>query len=360
MSSVSQEDLDVHVLPVLNALLRHLRLIAATAVLLGALGTVVALVRGRSYTASSSFIPQSTSADPARLAGIAAQFGISLGSSAGGASPDFYVSLISSRAILEKVAEGRYTVRTDGGTRTGTAAELLSVKGRDSLDRLEKTMDVLRKQTAAGADMRSGVVTLSVTARNRDLASQLNRRILTELAAFNLTTRQSQARSERQFIEGRAAAARADLAAAEDAMTAFLESNRAYRESPQLQLEYGRLQRRVDLNQQLYSSLATNLERARIDEVRDTPVLTIVDGPELGVERSHGPLFFAAAGLVVGLLIGFVLAFVLEFMAYQRKQYPLLFDELTSRLRPVYRARIGGDDLSLIDRGTGRPTFPPS
>ena len=67
-----------------------------------------------------------------------------------------------------------------------------------------------------------------------------------------------------------------------------------------LTLDYARLQRRVELGQQVYSTLALSYEQARIDEVRNTPLLILIDRPE-GSARRYGS---RAKDAIIWFLIG--------------------------------------------------------
>ena len=52
---------------------------------------------------------------------------------------------------------------------------------------------------------------------------------------------------------------------------------------PELNFQQERLQRQVQLQQQLYTTLSQSFEQAKIEEVRDTPVITVVEPPEAPV-----------------------------------------------------------------------------
>ena len=67
----------------------------------------------------------------------------------------------------------------------------------------------------------------------------------------------------------------------------------------------GQLRRQVDITTALYSSVQQDLERARADEVRDTPVMTITATPYPPIKKS-----WPARTLLAG--IAFVLVFGLH------------------------------------------------
>jgi uncharacterized protein involved in exopolysaccharide biosynthesis len=107
--------------------------------------------------------------------------------------------------------------------------------------------------------------------------------------------------------------ARIALTNAEDSMQVFLQANRRYEDSPELTFQAERLQREIARQQQVYTGLVQSFEEARIAEVRDTPVLTVLQVPFFPPGPDDRNLLLAIAlGLVLGGMGGVVLAFVIE------------------------------------------------
>jgi uncharacterized protein involved in exopolysaccharide biosynthesis len=143
--------------------------------------------------------------------------------------------------------------------------------------------------------------------------------ILDRLNWFNLVTRQSQAGAERRFMEGRLDEARAELRTAEDRLQNFLQRNRDFRNSPELTFQQDRLARDVQMRQQVYTSLAQAYEQARIEEVRDTPVITVVEQPDLPIRPDRrGAARSALVALIAGGMLGTLIAFVMTVMERER------------------------------------------
>ena len=275
---------------------------------------IVALVRPRTYVATASFTPQAQKL-PANVAGVAAQFGISLQSADPGASPDFYTGLLESRRILEKVIEAQYSFPTDTGKVTGNMVDILRIKPGPPAKRREKALRKMRRIVSTSIARQEGVIDLSVETRSPELSAQLAARLLDLLNRFNLETRQSQAAAERRFTERRLAEARGELLASEGVLQSFLERNRELSSSPLLTFQRERLERDVTVRQNVVNSLAQAFEQARIDEVRDIPVITIVEEPEPPALPAPRRLLLRgvlalAAGLVLGSLLAFFRAFL--------------------------------------------------
>ena len=105
------------------------------------------------------------------------------------------------------------------------------------------------------------------------------------LERFNFETRRSAASERREFAARELVRARNELADAEATMRSFLEANRAGLESPRLNFQRQQHQRRIEVLNELYGRLARELQEAKVDEVRDTPVFTVVQQPEPPVYR---------------------------------------------------------------------------
>jgi uncharacterized protein involved in exopolysaccharide biosynthesis len=295
---------DISFFELLTPLIRRWRLIALIA-MAGALTAAVMLLLQRPvYTAEASFAPETSptsgiAGSLAGLAGLAGQFGVAPTTSSS-LSPDFFARVLRSREIQRSTLQSEFPDRP-GASRP--LLDILEVRGTTPEQRLQ--VDV---------DRRTGVVSLSVEMPSPKLAADVANYMVALLNRFNLERRQSQSREERRFSGDRLAAAERDLRAAEQAHLAFLQRNRAYSESPLLNFESNRLSREVQLKQEIFLTLTKSYEQARISEVRDTPVLTVIDSavaPTLRT-RPRRTIGTIIAGLLAGLL-GVVVAYGVEF-----------------------------------------------
>jgi uncharacterized protein involved in exopolysaccharide biosynthesis len=323
---------EVSLVGVFVVLLRQRRIITLVTVAGIALGILAGLLAKRSYTASASFTLQLSDSRLSRMAGLAAQFGFPTG--LGGdmsPTPDFYASLLTSRQLLGQVADTRFTIPLPGGQRDGTLAEFLEVHAPSPALRRERTIDVLRDHAGAVSSVKTGLVEVWSRQPTPELASRVLERMLDLLNDFNMRTRQSHARAERIFVEGRLEEVKGELRAAEDRLQMFLQRNRDFRNSPQLTFAVDRLQREVAMRQQVYSSLAQSYEQSRIDEVRDTPVITLVESVSTPVEPDSRRLVVRAIlGLLLGGMLGVLVGFGREFSRRRREAGDATFDDLVT------------------------------
>lgn len=303
-------DQSISLLWLLAVLVRERRLIAAltAAGIVG--GLAIGFLRPKTYTTTFSFLPQATQ-DPNRaaLAGLAGQLGLPAGAlGAAAQSSALYADLLVTRAVLIPIATDSFAAGPDS-VRKAPLAELLHVDDGKPSVVVENTLRALREDViGTSVTTRTSMVTVEVRTESPYLSRTIGERLLEGLSHFNLVTRQSQAHAERVFTEGRLEATRASLRAAEDALQQFLQTNRQFQESPALAIQKDRLQRAVALQNQVATSLSQQLEENRIREVRDTPVMTIIETPALAARADARLwdlilLMGAVAGFCAGVLI---------------------------------------------------------
>lgn len=330
---------------VLNVLLAHARWFVIVPLIAGVLAGVLTIVFGRPWVAESTFAPQSSGGSTARLAALASQFGVAIpGMDDGDASLDFYVRLARSRAVLERVALHDYAFAfTPQSTDTvrGNLITLYDIEGATEQQRLGAAIGRLDETVEVGGDLNAGVITLRTYAPWAGLAVQVNRALLDGIDAFNQQRRQSQAAAEREFLETRLGTAREELLTAENALSAFLASNRRYEDWPALRFQYDRLQRQVTQSEQLVGSLVQAYEQARLQEVRNTPVIAVLDPPEGSARRDGSLIGNVVWGALAGVMLTLLLVFAREYATRERSANPADYEEFAARRRGLLR--VGGD-----------------
>jgi uncharacterized protein involved in exopolysaccharide biosynthesis len=318
LDPIRPEGEEFSVISLLNTVLRHRWLILFIALIGAGWQAYRASQLPHVYSTEAQFMPKGGRGQ-SQIQGLAQQFGISVGGGDASQSSAFYVDLLKSRPLLLSVAEKQYRIRTPKGLRTGTLAELYGIHHNNPEVVRSRVAGRLKGQVNPNVSARTGVITVSVWAKYPELAVEIARNVLDEVNVFNLNNRQQQAGAERAFIEKRLADAQSQLSNAENNLQVFLTENRDFRSSPTLTLEFDRLNRAVASRQSLYNALATSYEQAKIEEVRDLPVITVLEPPELPIEPDpRGGKKKTLVGLFGGLLAGIVLAFVIDRVAVNK------------------------------------------
>jgi len=326
---------DVGVIEVANVALRRWKLVAGIPLLAAVVAAVFSLIVRPSFTAATSFVPVAGSdrlqlpSGLGNIAGLASQFGFALGGNPG--SPLFYRDLIGSRAIRDQMLLGWFADPRPLGD-SAQLIDLLEIDGETLEERLEDGQKRLADLTAADLNRETGVIRVSVETHYPQLAADAANRYVTLLSRFNLETRRSNASERRAFIEQRLVAAEAELRDAEEELKGFLEQNRSYEASPQLRFRYERLQRQVSIKHEVLITLRRQYEEARIQEVNDTPLITVID-PAVAPEKRSSPRrkLLVIIAFVVGAAVGSAAALLRELVERARVRDAAEFAEMTSR-----------------------------
>jgi tyrosine-protein kinase Etk/Wzc len=295
-------------------LVRRWKVVAGTAFGAAVVAAILLLIQTPEYTAKTTFTPEtatssSSAGSLAALAGVANQLGLGLGAGST-VSPDFFVKLAGSSEVLRSTLSSEYA---DGNARRALL-DILKVKGKTPEERFQRGVIALRHRIRVTTDKPTGIVTLEVDMRNPQLAANVANHLVQELNQFNLERRQSQSREQARFTGERLAEAEKDLRAAESSELAFLQRNRDYTSSPLLTYEENRLSRDVQVKQELFLTLSKAHTEARIAEVRDTPVLTVVDSAVAPFRRARPQRALGVIiATVLGTLAGIVLAYIVDF-----------------------------------------------
>jgi uncharacterized protein involved in exopolysaccharide biosynthesis len=314
----NDRDEDVSLAEMLDVARRHRRMMLVLPVACLVAFAGISLLQARTYSASASFLPNNLpGARTGGIAGMARSFGIQVPGGGEGQSPDFYVQLLQSRDLLARTVEDRELASAvdnrqsladlweiDTGTREGKQA---------AIRRLRRAIQVNR-------DRNTGLVSYSVSASTPELADRIAVRILHHVEDFNLERRQSAAAAEREFLDARLAEATAELRDAERELEEFLRQNRQFRNSPELVFTHDRLQRQVALRQDLVSGMTQSFEEARIETVRNTPLVTVIDDPEgSAVPNARRTATRGITGFGAGVFLAFLLALSIDYMRGRRR-----------------------------------------
>lgn len=329
----------VSIWEVLAVFVRRRRGITGLSVLAGILAVAIGFVLPQVWEVEATFRPQGADVGLGQLSSLASQFGVNLPGKGEVDSPQFYQELVHSRTILDRVAQRSFAGVLDSSARLH---EILALEDPDPGVLQANAIKWLRDEAiVATVGRETGIISLTVKTRWPQLSFQLAEAVLEEVDRFNSETRRSRAAAERAFAEQRREAVRTDLLKAEGELRAFLVENRSFDNSPALRFEHDRLQREVQMRQQIYTSLSQAYEEARISEVRDTPVITVLQAPYVPPEpEGRGLLLKLVMGVVLGGMLGVVMALVAELGAPSRPEVQGAYEEVREFFAAIRSGRV--------------------
>ncbi len=294
---------------------RRWRWLIAAPLLAGALGATAAALWPKTWMATTSFVPeQALGSNNTSLLGALGGIGSLLGDAGSasalaklkdGPSTEFFADVLTSNELLTTTLKTPFPDPTDPAVKR-PLLDLIDVSGATPERRLGNGLRKLEKKVLVVISRKSSIVNLSVTLRDPVLSAQVANRMLELLNRFNLDRRQRASTEQRRFAESRLATARIELDSAERLRQAFLDANRSYYESPRLMAIFDQLDRAVRVKEGILIGLTKTFEESRVAEVRDTPLLTVVDvatPPDRPLQR---PPLWGALAAAGGVIFGFV------------------------------------------------------
>ena len=313
-----------------------------------ALGFVAALTMKRTYTVQSLMVPQMNSKNNSQLSSLAALAGVDMGMdlSAKDLSPLVYPQIVSSVPFKrELLYEPLHYAKADSAVSTYTYyTEILkpsfmskvkkytiglpftilgalqkekpdivlpagSGSGDDSpkpvvLTKKEvKLMEFIGKCVSLTVDKKEGTLQLTVIGsepiQTAELALKAQNLLQTEITRF----RTEKAQRDLDYIQGRyeeskkeAESLQASLAAVRDRSQGVIGTR--------ADIQRDRIQARYNVANAVYMDMAKQLEQAKLQVKRDTPVLTVIQPVTVPSKPSNS----RAKTLIVWTFLGFVLA----------------------------------------------------
>jgi uncharacterized protein involved in exopolysaccharide biosynthesis len=291
----------ISLVAVLTSILRHRFWVFGSALMFAALVGFLTILKPRTYTAAGSFIPQSRGASSA-FASAAGLVGLLPIGGDQSQAPQFYADLLTSDELLGAMLDTTFTFRIGSRSNTAKLVDLLEPPGPPEVRR-QRAIEALKRALTVKTALKTGVVTFRVRSKYPELSREIAADLLDRLNMFNMQARMARAGTERKFTEDRLATVQAELRAAEDRLQQFMQTNQDFRTSSRLYVLQDQLQREVNNRQAVYTSLAQAYEQARIEEVRNTPVIMVVQHP-------RAPVFPDPRGLVVRVIASFLAAVV--------------------------------------------------
>lgn len=327
------------------------RVVLLGVLIVAAMAVLAVFLIPPSYSAKAAFVPnpsapslnlQGPMAGLRGMSGMASQLGIGRPADPS-ETPKFYTQLIASRELRTRLLHTRFPdPRTSATGDSARLLDMLRIKHPDPERKLELGLKTLASAMNTLHDEETNLVRLTVSSEWRHLSAQVANRTLQLVTEFNREQRSSRARSKRDFLNRRTAVAYSELQSMEARQRAFKEQNRSYRTSPTLELQEQQLQREVDRAADLYLALQTQLETARIEEVNDAALITVVDSavaPRKAAWPRYGIL--TVTTLFAGGVFGTMLAGLLVVLADWRRRNPASASQLKGTIRNATRELTG-------------------
>ena len=314
----THKDDEIDLLALLKTVFVARRFVIKTTILFAVLGIILAVVSPTKYTASSTFVPQlSEGQTNSSLGSLASLAGINLsailGSQPQEISPSLYPQIAESvpyrLALLDATVESNTSFRDYILTQSGGVAilpllkkytiglpGLLLNKQTDNNENLDTSLfqiteqdkdlfEFLAQVVSIEVDDQEGLVSISVELADRMVAAQLAQ-AATDLLQSNIIAFKSQsARNNLDFIESQFESKRQEFEEIQDSIAVFKDQNLNITSSL-YQNQLTRLESQFTVTSSVFQELAGQVEQAKIQVNKDTPIFTIIEPVSVPLERS--------------------------------------------------------------------------
>lgn len=257
------------------------------------------------YTSQAQVLPsqpdQGLGASP--LAAAAGAVGLAFP----GAPNENYDDICSSRWVAETVLNKKYNFKeklTYFGPERAYSKTLYDYIDQKNIDLAVRTFS--KKILNISQDPKSVVLNISVETHSPDLSKQVCDDVMHLLEEYLTKVAMTHGRQKAIFAEQRLAEAKEHYREARQKLEAYSYRNRTYQQStdPTVRWEGRALEADCLLKEQLVTTLAQNLEQALLTAKDDTPILKILDRPNLPVEKSKPKRGILLIGCFLGVAAG--------------------------------------------------------
>jgi len=313
--------------------LQRRRVVYGTVVLAIVVSLAVAIFTPPAWKSEAKILPTESDLEGQGfgLAAAASRFGVAMPSSSSRLST-LYPQILASHTIITRVLDREYDSERIGRAKL---YDILKIEGdtpaeREVWGRTKVLDDVLRVDQS----IETGVTTMKVFAPESKLSAAVAAAFIEELERFLSELRHAEESRDRKFIEARLQEEREEVAGVEKKLLEFRDRNKKIDNSPKLVLEQERLLRQLRIQEEVFIELRRQLEIAKIEEVKATPLVQVLDPPVAPIFRERPRrAIIMVVGTAVGLVLGLALAFVVEFVSRQAARSPHRAQSLADALR---------------------------
>lgn len=250
-------------------------------------------------------------------------------------SQQVYPEIMESFTFRESIVKKRYKFINDGKEEE---KDLIEYFNSETLENAVLNLNsIIEIET-----LNQGIIDIKVSTKFPELSASIANEYINQLDIYNQERRNSNAKANLEFIEGRLEQIKKELENAEENLLDFTNKNqelllsniegtpnpRVSRSLPALEMERDRLEREVSLKSDLFITLNSQYELAKIEAQKEIPVITVIDYGK--PPNSPVPSKLKRNSLIaafIGLFISVSLAFTMEYFKKvdaKRKEYILM------------------------------------
>ena len=281
-------------------------------------GILYTLFSTKYYESYISIYPERESDNISSIMGVGAALGLSLDKIS---NTSFYIpDVINSARLKKNIINNKWKTNKFSHPvnlieywelNTQTKSFIKSLFGKKNIDYMkiaEQDAIIKLENNLYVFEEESGLIKVRVLMEEPQLASDISNYISDFLIKYIGTELKLKSTQYRQFLQNRLLEVEQQLKDAESKLTSFRSKNPMAKDTPELQNLRGQLIRNLEVEQQVYLTLRTQYELARADELKEQPVINILDNgyPSIFPYWPKKTLIYA-----ISLFIGFMMSIII-------------------------------------------------
>jgi tyrosine-protein kinase Etk/Wzc len=269
------------------------------------LAVVISLILPESFKSTAVLLPDTDKSKLASAGGslssLAAIAGVNINGEV--SIVRLYPTILKSESVLKTVIYSKY--QTKKYSDSVNLIQYWDIKEKNPERDYEVALLNLQTRMDVALDLKTAVLTMSIETEEPQLSADILNITISVADRFIRTQRNTSASEQRKWIEARLVEVKADLSKAENVLKEFREKNRMVSGSPQLLLDQERLLREVQINSTMYVELKRQYELAKIEEIRTTPIINVLDYGRAAAKKERPK---RAIIVLVSMMLAFVVS----------------------------------------------------
>ena len=292
----------------------YIRLIIASIFL----GIAINFILPKKYIAEMS-ITQSSSGVSGALGGVsnlASSFGINLGNMKGDI---FYLpNIVNSKSLKKNILLKKRLINNEESTLLDyfNSKGMFDFSEKSEQEKLIDAIDIFSENTIIIEDQNSGMITVKFISSSPELSFDIVTDIQSNINIFLNSGINLHASSMLELINEEVDLTKKDLTLAENKLAQFVENNRSYLDSPNLVLEYTRLERDIQIFNEKYLNLIIQQTMTMIEEKKQLPKLNIISAP-ISDPNPYSPNLL----YIILFILFFNLVLMTSYIVYNTQRY---------------------------------------
>jgi uncharacterized protein involved in exopolysaccharide biosynthesis len=329
-------------------LVKRWYMVVLSGLLCGLMGIAYAWLTAPKYIARLTFSLDEDNSIASNFGGLAASFGIDLGTPGGVFAGENIIELVKSRRIIERALLSpttlnnqtttlvEYYLQTKPNTSPDKRPSFPLSQPRNTYSRAQDSLlGVIYKSMIEGelyvgkVDRKLSIIEVNCTSGDEKFSKEFCEQLMAEVSKFYLESKTKRSRQNVELLQKKADSLRGALYGSISSRAAISDANL----NPGLQAPVAGVQRKqtdIALLSAAYGELLKNLEVSKYTLLKETPLIQIIDEPIYPLKKKKPGRLISG---IIGAMLGGALALLVLYVSF-------LFSNRTAPNKPTERVEI--------------------